>query len=439
MERIVFLDWDAGLVQSITPLLLINSHAVFPCRGMEELYDCLNKGAVDLVVLQIWSDWKEALRQLAQIHRLDPDVAMVFMADELDFDLAGELMRYGAADCVRLPLEPDVLAARIETNLTRSKEKTRLKKAELEQLCVDLESQQIMSWRAMYASKEVIQAEHLIHEMATTINSTGGYEWMDLLAAMSSAGNDGQMLVPKDIYDLILESAGAQRKFFDFITFLSRLDKMTFNKTEHSAVLFATKSEGLVRGLLNRLASPYGRDIKTAFPEAGTWISGYVCQDMEILERCFRELVVNAIKYSPDGGPLMVGIDIEADARMPILNLWIRNVPRKYQAKDSQGKNIIGIPLEYSELVFDLFYTIEAYPNKLSEEEWTDGSGLYIARKLLKRQGAWLSTANGVDYTGLKAEHFVKFNISIPLHAKRDFERCTPKCSPCPFMLLKKH
>ena len=85
------------------------------------------------------------------------------------------------------------------------------------------------------------------------------------------------------------------------------------------------------------------------------------------------------------------------------------------QAKDLEGNSITGIPYGYSELVFDLFYTIEKFPTYLDEEEWKDGFGLYVCRKLLNKQNCLLTTVNGINYTKEPAEPFVKFTITIPV------------------------
>jgi signal transduction histidine kinase len=437
VDRIALLGWEPETEGQLSLVLGAAGLEPVSCRDLDDLLERRQAGAVRLAVVPLSDRLLDAVAHMRHIRDSGLDLAVMYLGHRLDPETAVELMRTGAGDCCVFDEVDAALVERIKANLERAKEQSLVRKVEYEQLCVDVENHQIMNWRAMYASKEIVQTEHLIHEMATNINSTGGYEWLDLLMSMAVDNGNNMMEVPKDVYDLILESAGGQRKFFEFITFLSRLDKMAITKTETAAVQFVHNVGELVRNLLKKHCTTHYRPFRVSLPEEGTWIKGYVCQDMALLERCLRELIINAIKYSPEGTALVAGLDIAEGERMPLLNLWIRNQPRQYQAKDASGEPIVGIPHDLAEQVFDLFYTIEPYPNRLPEEEWTDGAGLYIARKLQRRQGTWISTANGVDYSNFKAEPFIKFNLSIPLHAKREESRCSPKCSPCPFMLLK--
>ncbi|HOV15750.1 MAG TPA: ATP-binding protein, partial [Spirochaetota bacterium] len=61
-----------------------------------------------------------------------------------------------------------------------------------------------------------------------------------------------------------------------------------------------------------------------------------------------------------------------------------------------------------------LFYTIDPFPTEFEDEEWNNGTGLYIARKILKRHNGWIKTANGVDYTKGIPEPYIKFTVTIP-------------------------
>lgn len=439
MFKIAFIDQNPEHIESLRSFIPEAQYQVIFFQDILEYQDLRAESTINLVACHLLRGAKDGSDLLHQIHRIDSDLPVVFLSSEVATEHAVSLMQKGAADLILLPCSAETIWSRLQLNCEHAAEKVLVKQNEREQLSLEIENHQLMNWRTMYANKEVVQTEHLIHEMATAINSSGGYEWLDLLQSMTQETENAQRMVPKDIFDLVIESASSQRKYFEFITFLSRLDKMPINKTEHSAVQFSADSHKLVLHMLEILGERYERPFKTAFPEYATWISGYVCQDRVLLEGCLRELIINAIKYSPEKTPIIVGLDIDDKGTVPLLNIWVRNQPRVYHVEDTNGEPIVGIPHEYAELIFDLFYTIEPYPNKLPEESWTDGAGLYIARKLLKRQGAWLSTSNGVDYSNFKSEAFIKFNISMPLHSKREFSKCNPKCSPCTFMLMKKH
>lgn len=99
----------------------------------------------------------------------------------------------------------------------------------------------------------------------------------------------------------------------------------------------------------------------------------------------------------------------------PCLLALIRNEPRELQARDKEGGRLTGIPYDYSELVFDLFFTIESFPTPNADEEWTDGTELYVVRKLLTRMGAMVANRNIVDYLGDAPKTYVQFAVAFPL------------------------
>jgi signal transduction histidine kinase len=86
------------------------------------------------------------------------------------------------------------------------------------------------------------------------------------------------------------------------------------------------------------------------------------------------------------------------------------------QAKDPSGNPVVGIPYDYSELVFDLFYTIDAFTRRIDQEEWSDGTGLFVARKLLKRHGGWIRAGNGIDYTGQRPTTITRVTLTLPYY-----------------------
>ncbi|HEU4450350.1 MAG TPA: ATP-binding protein [Gaiellaceae bacterium] len=92
-----------------------------------------------------------------------------------------------------------------------------------------------------------------------------------------------------------------------------------------------------------------------------------VAVDASRLEQVLANLVENAVKYSPDGGEIVVRVTPE-DGSVRF-------------AVEDEG---LGIPLDERERVFDKFYRLD--PNLTRGVDGT-GLGLYICRELVERMG----------------------------------------------------
>ncbi len=105
------------------------------------------------------------------------------------------------------------------------------------------------------------------------------------------------------------------------------------------------------------------------------------------LRQVIDNLLSNAIKYSPDGGVIEVGGEIERDH----VRLYVRD----------QG---IGIKDADQNRVFERFYRVE---DKLSRRTQGTGLGLYLARAIIEAHGGALSVESNLGYGST-------FSLSLP-------------------------
>ena len=86
------------------------------------------------------------------------------------------------------------------------------------------------------------------------------------------------------------------------------------------------------------------------------------------LNRVLQNLVENAIKYSPEGGPVVVRVEAGDDGRV------------RFQVIDAG----LGIPRADQERIFEKFYRADPL---LARGVGGTGLGLYICRELVQRMG----------------------------------------------------
>jgi signal transduction histidine kinase len=101
-----------------------------------------------------------------------------------------------------------------------------------------------------------------------------------------------------------------------------------------------------------------------------------------------ENLLTNAIKYSPAGGP--VRISATKDNGMAVITV------------SDQG---VGIPPEEHSRIFERFYRID---NRLRREQQGFGLGLYLARAIVEAQ-------HGQIWVESRVNHGSRFSFSVPL------------------------
>ena len=353
------------------------------------------------------SDFLEAAKKEA------PEVPFVFLSGNDDLEQAVELLTKGAADYIRKPIVAETLLFRVEKAVEAARQAQLIERIEQERRLLELENRKLVNWRNLYASKDARQTEQMIRLLSRTINQAGGFMWLDLLEGSLEELDDGSFKIPPDLVDMILSSGKSQKQIFDYITFVGNIDDVELNREELSGQELQAHLSSYADGELKELAGKYGRSVRLL--EGSGVPTGSVSIDQHYLDQILWELTVNAIKYSPEESPIYLFLEEERDSSKPALAISVRNYTKDATTKSGDGGVLHGVPYDYSELVFDLFFTIEGFPIRIDEERWSDGTGLYLSRRLVRRQGGWIRNSSGVDYSRGESRPFVTFRISFPM------------------------
>jgi signal transduction histidine kinase len=110
------------------------------------------------------------------------------------------------------------------------------------------------------------------------------------------------------------------------------------------------------------------------------------CLDPLRIEQVLVNLVNNAIKYSPDGGAIDVGVTQHGE----VAQVAVRD-------------HGLGIPPEYREHIFDLFYQAHARSHRSGM-----GLGLYISRHIVDLHGGFITAA-------FPADGGTRFVVTLPV------------------------
>jgi signal transduction histidine kinase len=205
------------------------------------------------------------------------------------------------------------------------------------------------------------------HELRTPLTSIQGYS--QLLEGRLRTGHEGES---KEMSHLrvIRSQVGRMRRLVDDLLDVSRIDRRGGVSIE--TVDFDLADE--LREVVGRVRREHrDRDVQLSAPE-----SLGVHADRDRIEQVLTNLLENAIKYSPDGGP----IEVTADRRGGEVEVRVADAG-------------VGIPAEHRENVFERFYQAD---DEAGRRRFGGlGLGLYISRAIIDAHGGRIWAAPNVE------------------------------------------
>ena len=413
MAKVLIVDDERTTLAVIETALQNSGFETQAFQNTENAVQQFQSGDFDIVVSDYYMPEMGGAEFLAAVRELSEDCPFIFLTGNSDLQMAINLVKSGADDYIVKPIVVEELVFRVNRCIEEADRRQTLQRIKQEHELMVLENQKLVNWRQLYASKDIRQTEQMITQLSQAVNQAGGYLWLDLLQGELSEPVDGSYQLSTDLAEMVLSAAEAQKNIFDYITFIAEIDRMELEVHTHEVPALLQEIVSYCRENMTGRLSGYNRKLSVGIP--GEVPHGYVRIDKVYLKRILHELMLNAVKYSPTGSRLVLSLDVRSDMRGQRLEISLQNQARRAEARDSANNPIVGIPYDFSEMVFDLFYTIDQFPTELPEEEWRNGTGLYVARKLLKRQDAWIHIGNGTDHTGDSPTPMVRATITVPM------------------------
>jgi PAS domain S-box-containing protein len=228
----------------------------------------------------------------------------------------------------------------------------------------------------VYAFRDVTEARRL-DELKAEFVATASHELRTPLAAVYGAAQTLRR------HDFALDEAGRER-FISLITEeserLSRIvnDILLANQLDAGRLELEAEpfdSGDLVERVVEaaRTHAPPGATLDVSLPESPPAVAA----DRDKARQVLVNLVENAIKYSPDGGRVVIGIEtLDSSVRFFV---------------SDEG---MGIPEDELERIFDKFYRLDP---EMTRGIGGTGLGLYICAELVRRMDGriWASSQKG--------------------------------------------
>jgi two-component system phosphate regulon sensor histidine kinase PhoR len=232
--------------------------------------------------------------------------------------------------------------------------------------------------------------DNLSHELRTPLST------ISLLA--ETAGRDAESASPKlrDRISKIEVETGHLTQMVNELLDLSRIESGTTR-----LLIDDVDVVGVVRATVERLrlfAERQGLHIVTEMPDSVSPVRG----DEDRLGQVLVNLLHNAVKFSPNGGEIVVGVVDGEDE----ISVWVRDPG-------------VGVPAAELDRIFERFYKVD---RARVRGRGGTGLGLSIARHVVESHGGriWAESVEG---------HGSTFRFTIPCAPKRATRRRAPRAA----------
>jgi signal transduction histidine kinase len=403
--NLLIVDDEESVLVTMKAILEMDGYTVTTTPKGVEAFELLREHQFDLVMTDLRLDDADGLAVLAEVRRQSPETVTIMLTGYASLDSAVKALREGAYDYLTKPCDVEELKATVARGLDRRQLAIQLRArvADLEEanetirdMNADLQrriDEATAEMRGMYeaAQRHVAELEELdrlksqflsmaSHELKTPLTSMSGF----LQVALRRMKRRLESGMPD-----VEEWQREQRSILDQLEVVNRQtgrlarlvnELLDVSRIETGRIEFAfgpVDVAELAQEVVGRLQHTTTRHaLRLSAVDAAV-----VSADRDHLEQVLNNLIGNAIKYSPEGGPIEVAVKCGGDEVV----LSVRD----------QG---LGIPRDDLEKIFGLFYRSE---DRASRDIGGMGLGLYISKEIVGRHGGriWAESEPGTGST----------------------------------------
>ncbi|MCZ8157405.1 MAG: response regulator [Leptospira sp.] len=348
---------------------------------------------------------KELISKIIDLESVCPPMIIVLTSHD-ESSVIVEVMKKGVLDYLIKPANADEILTKV---------KFASKSYDLKRMQIILEKEKEirlkeqldwLNYKNAFANKEANSFnDNLIHNMRHNLGQSGGFgNLVSLLELIyNEAKKDGdEIRIDKEIFELLHQSVQMIDKTFVSLENISRiseseitLEPLSISKLYEFVATLAVSFADIAK---------VGSHLIILGDPKESFSNQYVNVNLKHFEEVIKELLINACKFSEMDSKIFIIFRIEGK----MFHLSVVNEPKK-------GMPVLGVPIEYSNLVFEPFYRI----NKFIYENYTSldlGLGLSMVRTIVQKMKGEISISNIQDFISLEAQNIrVDVGLRIPL------------------------
>ncbi|WP_028975266.1 hybrid sensor histidine kinase/response regulator [Spirochaeta cellobiosiphila] len=352
---------------------------------------------------------------LQEARKYSPTTPFIFLTAKKSTKTAVKVLKMGADDYLEKPLKGAELLEDVDRILKRKMEENFIRKNHEEYIMDQYDKLGLFSWKDLYRSKDVTQTNRIMGILSRNMGQGGGFYWLDMLKEEINNQDQSfdELIVSKKVLELVVESADYMKKIINDLDAISRLAHEDIQVKSYPLDEVTKGIEQYFKDELFPILAEHQRSISLNPLKLGQ--SHTLAVNRESLATIFKELLCNAIKYSPEDGKILFLSNIRHEGSESYVEYSFWNPPKNTVTRDDNGQAIYGIPYEYSEAVFELFYTFESFPVKIPEEEWSQGAGLFVVKQMVQKMGGDVRARNMIMHLPEGKVPYVRVTLLFPL------------------------
>ena len=351
----------------------------------EEALRKLEKEPFELVLSDLKMPKMDGLQLIAEIAKSKPEILTIMMTAHGTIDSALEAMKLGASDYITKPLNLDEMILRLRKVLREKQRFVRLKDFADQLERTNVELRKIDSMKSEFVAVAS-------HELRTPLAAIKNAVQL-MLSGETGEVNENQ----KKFLSMAERNINRLTNILTDLLDLSRIESgkigLKFENIQLKDIIELAASS------LRPHADVKSIQIDVQIPESLPPIYG----DQEKIEQILTNLIGNAIKFTPDGGKILI------TAHLP-----------SHDLKEGYGQTVaisvkdsgIGIPAEHLDAVFQKFHQVEG---SLHRSVSGTGLGLAITKGLVEAQQGKIVVESEMG----KGSTFT-FTLPVSQHERRD-------------------
>lgn len=407
-DRVLIVDDEESVAITMQAILEMDGHDVATAASVSEATEQVQSTEYDLVLSDLRLDDGDGLQIVAEARRRWPETICIILTGYASLDSAVKALREGAYDYLVKPCDVEELRLTVQRGLERRRLGRQLRErvqeletanATIQRLNEDLQRRVDEATAELREQYERLQE---LDQLKTQFMSVASHELKTPVTAMSGFLQVALRRIKKrldaghpDPKDWAVEQNAISEQLMIVqrqTTKLARLidELLDVSRIQSGRVEFRYDDMDL-----HQLAVEVAERMQTTTSTHTVTVEGtgpvMVAADRDHLEQVLNNLIANAVKYSPDGGAILVRVT-EEDGGAAL------------SVRDSG----IGIPAEELEAVFGLFYRS---PDRRARDVGGMGLGLYISKEIVDRHGGkiWAHSDLGQGTT---------FEVRLPRKAR---------------------
>ncbi|MGH2472472.1 MAG: ATP-binding protein [Candidatus Limnocylindria bacterium] len=389
--KVLVVDDEESVVVTIKAILQLDGYSVATTTSGVQARAMVRDVEYDLVLTDLRLEDGDGLDVLKAVRERFPETVTIMLTGYASLESAIQALRAGAYDYLVKPSEVEELRATVARGLERRRlgQELRVRVAELEranreiadlneslQRRIDEATAELKERYEQLKELDRMKSQFLSiasHELKTPITAMSGFLQVALRRVKRLGDGDAAAPVAEGLrgiteqLEVVYRQTGKLARLVDELLDVSRI--------QTGRIEFRYGDVDLSE-LANEVATRMQLTTTTHEISVRRDSQNLVTADRDHLEQVLNNLVTNAIKYSPSGGPITIEVRPDEDGGVRL----------------SVADEGIGIPDRELDAIFGLFYRS---PDRAARDAAGMGLGLYISKEIVVRHGGRIWAESG--------------------------------------------